>query len=961
MSSLNQRQQEAVKTIQGPVLVIAGPGTGKTKTLVERVLYLISECGVRPDEITVTTFTRKAAAEVQTRVGQGLQALGLGDASTDLTVGNFHSLSRAIIEDNLDLIDWKRGFRTIDEIEQQFIILKKLDAYLQVPGVQELFGEKIRVQPALQGNAESRSYAVKQIASLVDDLREKQLVGLVRERASTAGALFSQHCKTAIQILNIYLSDLKARNSIDHSGTLSMAVEILENSPQALQKARARARFLMVDEHQDTNVVQDRLIEILSHETKNLFVVGDDDQSLYRFRGAEVDHFLRFAERHPGTKVIELDTNYRSDGNILAFAEAFIANAEDKQGRAVDMSKERFAKHLKPADPTNYKQNAVLQIDAENTEDWVSQMLGLIEDLHQRGVAYNQIALLSSSLGQDNIRELQKAIREKEIGVYIPKDANVMSQRLVKLLFGLYAWVFAEQLNQRDNDHLKDYTRSALVDFKGKTIDEIKQVTASIRREIDEVGLQPVEIGHRLLSISVLRKAYENALSDGKEVSGKYISQGLQLIENFSYQFKTALITKDNKQQFVDDFFFDYLDVLRNQKIKIDDDTVIPDENTLSMMTIHQSKGMEYPVVIVMGLQSGPYYPYNSQLSAIDRIRLDLGGSVADENLGAVLDFSRKMYTAFTRAKNLLVLAGMRNGYRLKNDKAFAKALQNVPVYRGSQSLDGLRFDKVSDVKVKKSYSYTTHIEIYESCPLRYFFLRDQQVPQATSPHMRYGTLVHTSIDEAHKRMLRYRKANYSYEGQLEGVEKELPRIVRDIAEGMERNGGAFDESAIARAEKEVRAYFAEQRGGVLHGLFAAEEDMQIAKEEYILRGQIDMIARRSDGTYDIVDFKTGMPPDAEGNHPKLQAYKEQLLTYQELLEKGKEASVNQLMLYFTDEKAHPHLLPTGRQAGALEARMQRTDETVSRIEARAFDHQTMDLETCRYCPMRFYCGREVL
>lgn len=981
---INPRQQKAVETVDGPVLVIAGPGTGKTKTLVDRVLYLIAKKGVKADEITVTTFTRKAAAEVATRVSAGLQKMQIADASADLTVGNFHALSRGIIEENLHLTHLKRGFRTIDEVEQQYFILQMLKTYFVVPGFDALFAGRVDRKAAQHGDAKARTRAAQEIQNLVNDIREKCLVRELEVRAArSVSPLQVEMIRAAMEIFSIYQTDLQARNSIDYSGILSLAVDILERNPEALAAAQRRAKYLMVDEHQDTNAVQDRLIELLSQKTKNLFVVGDDDQSLYRFRGAEVSHFLNFAKRHPGAETIELDRNYRSDGRILRFAENFIDAAEDRSGKPLDFTSERYAKHLQPANLENDHENAVLQILAQDTDAWIAEILSLLQDLRSRGVAYHQIAFLSASLNQPHIGKLKTALRQKGIGIYTPKDASVMSQPVVKLFFGVYAWVFAQELNARDQDGVKSYTREALTKLSDQAIQEIKEVVSHIQDEMEMRGIQPIEIAHRLLALPVLKRHFVRALGDETVKNGKFIARAMSLIESFSYQFDVHTITAQNKQQFVDDFFFDYLEVLRNHKIKEDDDTVIPPENTVSMMTIHQSKGMEYPVVIVIGLQSGPYYPFRGQIAPVDRLHLELGETLADETRGASLDFYRKMYTAFTRAKNLLVLAGMQTGYRTQNDKIFARPLAEVQHYVGEQSLDGLVFGKVADVALPQSYAFTTHIEVYESCPLQYFFLREQGIPSAKTIHMQYGTLVHTSIDEFHQRLL-HDKVGHAVDStpqtdtqkisadaqalEMPAIPEtaqtqellEISAIVAEIAQGLSRNGAALEPEDIHRATAEVQDYVQAEREGLLAGLVAAEASMQRTEAGYILRGQIDMIARRPDKSYEIVDFKTGMPPDENGNHTKKDTYREQLLTYRELLEKSKGVKVSRLALYFTDPSASQHLWEVPGDDVALADRMRRTDATVAAIEARKFDTQTMDLKKCRYCPMRFYCGREV-
>ena len=304
--TLNEPQREAVLHTDGPLLILAGAGSGKTRVLTHRIAYLIEELGVNPWNILAITFTNKAAGEMRQRVDD---LVGFGSES--IWVSTFHSMCVRILRRFIDRLGYDSRFTIYDTDDQKTLmkaVCKKVDI-------------------------DTKQFKERMLLSVISSAKNEMI--LPEEFELNAGGDFVQ-LKIA-KVYREYEAQLKANNALDFDDLLVRTVQLLQTQPDVRENYQERFRYIMVDEYQDTNTVQFKLVSLLAGKYRNLCVVGDDDQSIYKFRGANIRNILDFEKEYPDARVIKLEQNYRSTGNILNAANGVISNnkgRKDKIGRA---------------------------------------------------------------------------------------------------------------------------------------------------------------------------------------------------------------------------------------------------------------------------------------------------------------------------------------------------------------------------------------------------------------------------------------------------------------------------------------------------------------------------------------------------------------------------------------------------------------------------------------------------
>ncbi len=350
LDALNPEQQEAVTTLDGPVLVLAGAGTGKTRVLTTRIAHILATGRAFPGQILAVTFTNKAAREMKARVGQLI-----GGAVEGMPwLGTFHATAARILRRHAELVDLKPAF-TILDTDDQIRLLKQL----------------LRAE-----NIDEKRWPARQLAGLIDHWKNR---GLTPAKVP-AGEAFAFANGKGGELYADYQQRLKELNAVDFGDLLLECLRLFQEHPDVLASYQKRFRYMLVDEYQDTNVAQYLWLRLLAQGTRNICCVGDDDQSIYGWRGAEVDNILRFESDFPGAKVIRLERNYRSTGHILAAASGLIAHNQGRLGKTL---------HTDEADG----EKVVLQACWDHEEE--ARVIGEdIEQLQRKQHPLNEIAIL---------------------------------------------------------------------------------------------------------------------------------------------------------------------------------------------------------------------------------------------------------------------------------------------------------------------------------------------------------------------------------------------------------------------------------------------------------------------------------------------------------------------------------------------------------------------------------------
>ena len=313
-SDLNDQQKQAVLTTETPLLIIAGPGSGKSKTLIERTIHLIVDKKVPAENILLATFTEKAAKELITRISNRALELGVTVNISDMLIGTLHSIFLRILDEYRQYTPLKRNYRKLDAFEQQYLIYMRHERFVDVEGIDWLI------------NSKAMSYwsSAKTISSLVDKVAEDNIDLDLLAKCN------DEKLRALAEVTRIYRTILEEENAIDFSLIQTYFWNLLKND-KILEELRRRIRYIMIDEYQDTNVVQEQILLKIAAQHHRICVVGDDDQALYRFRGATVENILRFQEKFPSEcQKIELFKNYRSHYDIIDFYNRWMNNTWKK-------------------------------------------------------------------------------------------------------------------------------------------------------------------------------------------------------------------------------------------------------------------------------------------------------------------------------------------------------------------------------------------------------------------------------------------------------------------------------------------------------------------------------------------------------------------------------------------------------------------------------------------------------
>lgn len=899
----NFQQEQAIKKIDGPVLIIAGPGTGKTFTLVERVLYMVSEKNIDPSEIMISTFTNKAAFELIDRLSIKFKESGIQKDVNDMHIGNFHTICDKILRDNLSYSNLKEGYIQIDEVEQAYLIRRNIDHFRDIPGYSKVINQ----------NRE-----VNDIVKIVNKVCEEGIL----ERKS-----IDKINQILLNITSLYEKILESYNMLDFSHKLFYTYKMIHENEDVRKKLHEQINYILIDEYQDTNTVQEKIILDLLNENNNICVVGDDDQSLYRFRGASVKNILQFDKIFPEVTIIKLQQNYRSEDSIIKFYSKYM---QDFILRNQELKLYRFNKLLYSAKVSG--ENRVIKRVSNNEEKWKDQIYQTIQDLIRYNAInnYNEVAILFNSINSPQARKLKTYLKQRGIGVYTPTTKTLLSKKEVLELIGIIYAIFKPIIDRTKIS--RSYDIQAFLDREyeniykimirnGNLSDFVKRMSRYILS--DDFSLSIYDIYYRLFAYDPF---YAYMLEEDK---AKNISRYLELVKKYQISNQVYVIDKSNIERFVGTFFYDFIDFIRNQRIsEFEEDTKIPDVNSISMLTIHSSKGMEYPVVIMGSMTDAPFNHYISPLdNLLNKLSKDFGVNSDYEpvELINILDFYRKYYTGFSRAKDLLVLTYNKGAKYKENDLEYL--LDDI----SETKINELNIEacEVKESTVKSQYSYTTDISVYNKCPLEYYYIRKLKFTLPKTKALFYGSLVHESIEVINKRI-------------IQGLEIENIEELVTVKARQKFLEGAIDfrKADVQRAIDEVNLYIENLKDiGIPQ---ESELGITFSTNDYLINGNVDMIYEK-DGKMHIMDFKTGIAPDEKGNHHAIKDYFNQINLYAYLYKATKGEEIESMSLYFTDLDANQRIFTYKFDKEINDEVLQMIDETVKNIEAEKFEFENCE------------------
>ena len=660
LERLNNKQLEAVTATEGPCLVIAGAGSGKTKVLTHKIAYLIQEKNVKPWSILAITFTNKAAREMKERIEKLV-----GDAINDMWVGTFHSICVRILRRCIDKIGYDSSFVIFDTSDQKTLIKQC---------IKEI-------------NLDDKMFTDKSVLSEISNAKNEML-----EPDTYAIRANGDFRKERIaEVYKLYQARLKANNAVDFDDIINLTIEVLMENSETLEYYSNKFRYVLVDEYQDTNKAQFTLVTLLASKYGNITVVGDNDQGIYSFRGADIANILNFEKDFPGTKIVKLEQNYRCTGNILNAANAVIKNNETKYDKKLWTENEVGAK------PTVY----VGKDEYDEASYIVSQINSLKREEYYH---YSDFTVLYRMNTQS--RAIEDILRREDIPYKIVGGLKFYERKEIKDIIAYLRLVY----NHTDNLSLIRVINEPKRGIGKNSLEQIEEIgnkngisMFEVIKRANEFGLNRVfanskefvetieefSVNKEKMTISELVKNILNKTGYKKALELENTIEAENRIENLE-EFLT--VTMEFEEEYADNSLAEFLESIT---LSSDIDEMEESEESVTLMTLHSAKGLEFPAVFLVGMEEGIFPSYRS---------IGEPKELEEER--------RLCYVGITRAKNYLYLtcAKQRTMFGSTSCNPVSRFLKEIPqeLLMGYEEAFNQKEEKFTDLSYKWEYGVQT-------------------------------------------------------------------------------------------------------------------------------------------------------------------------------------------------------------------------------------------------------------
>ena len=926
----DREKQKAVFDVEGPTLIIAGPGTGKTYTLVLRTLYLILSGKAKPSEIILTTFTEKSAFELRDRLSLFARKLDEKINLHELLTGTIHSIC--------DQFNIK--FIKNTPLKKNYIVLDELTCSLFINEYFDLIIEPFNDGERFFGKWKGKWDTIGRVKGFFDKITEELI---------DPDILIEKGDEFLIQIgeaYKIYRDLLIEHNRVDFSFQQRIFYDLLQNSGTR-DKIASKIKYLLIDEYQDTNYIQEQIALSLVKPHNNLTVVGDEDQALYRFRGATVRNILEFETHFEDCRRIKLLENYRSHKVIIEHYNAFIQNIDWSNPESLIQFRYPDKEVIPARSTISPDYPAVFCIWVDTLGQEAERFADMVEYLLKNKIINDpsDVALLMRSVMLEYSGPFIEALNRRNIKAFCPRAKAYFENEEIKILTACFALIF-----NFVGEDLDDYSHKEIIYEGIKLIGRYASspLGAYIRRmnehiegliigeSLDEI---PSDIPFQLFAYS----PFTEYLKD--ENASRNLSQFTALISSFMNYYRVPVITGNNKVALKYKLFNSFFNLLFNsgQNEFEDKNNPIP-KGYVQIMTIHQSKGLEFPVVVVTSLDK--QFSVNKQT---DRLLYSFyrREPFEPEKRITQFDHARLFYVAFSRPQKLLVLSSSSSPKDLFT--SVWEGLDQWPHVK-RETLKAQKFQSKAPFIPKKTLSLTSHINVYETCPRQYLYYKEYEFTPSRTGQVLFGTLVHETIEDLHRRIL-----------DGEGVNEKI--IAADfennylglLANGHRPLGPQPKEGALRHAIN----YFQKNKD-LLSRVIETEVDVSYEKDDYIINGKVDLLLGK-DNKLEILDFKTQQKPDLSDKI--MLKYKYQLHIYAHILKERYRKDPDRLYIYWTaEEDRKDALMEIDYDEQLVKSAGSHFDEVAKCIIDKDFEIKTIPDKTrvCKECDFKHYCRIEV-
>lgn len=840
--NLTPAQREAVTYYGGPLLIIAGPGSGKTEVISCRAAYLIRSGKVKPENLLAATFTEKAALKLKDRIQKKLPEVNV----EAMQVSTIHSFCYGLLDKFRSETPFPRGFRVLDEAGQRLFVFsrrKELGLSEIVKGREcDFFAEVLRIYnlaaEELVEPEKFEGWCVKQFTAADPD--EK---ALWEERVYVARSY------------RRYLELLQEAEVVDFGNLQRQALELIKTKKNVLQQVRDEFHEILIDEYQDTNAVQEDLLFLVAAPRQRLAVVGDDDQSIYRFRGATVKNILNFDKKHKAVKVVKLVVNFRSLRPIIIHSSELI-RCNPKNCR---LDKELLC-HRK-----DWSNGLVIiheKTAAEEAKAVVTVLRRLIDDETIRRL--NDVAVLLRSV-HSYAGPYLEALKEADIPFRVIGDGRFFERADIEEMRGLFTFLGA---TKPWGDR---FVRCGLMDLSVKTEKALQAFKDDLTEAVSRERLKKIKIRDRadlskiIALVDLKRRVQEGqhrsileVLYDILRISGHFAraerggdqeavrNQGL--LTKIACDFDEYGSTKNIYA------FLSYLKLLREG---VHDSYRNDPDDAVSVMTVHQAKGLEFPVVVIGAAMEGRF-PVRARRSSYEiPCKLMRSGSpeVHDPH---IIDERKLFYVAATRARDLLIvgtadIVNKRGGGPSEFIRELAGSGLAEAERRGKELIErAFRVEEVGEKshepRLRLSYYQIAH---YLQCPLRYRYFHVDGMANILCDRLYFGSAVHRALELIHRDVMAGRTVTEKDAAMYVG-RAWLPILGRKKDFQAEEEERKSMEAAVAQVSRYVSEH------GKLFGVIEeAERPFAFDLEGAVIAGKIDLVRRAADNKKEIIDFKT--------------------------------------------------------------------------------------------------------
>ncbi|MFW0837894.1 MAG: ATP-dependent helicase [Candidatus Komeilibacteria bacterium] len=987
---LNAQQKKAVEHGDGPLLIVAGAGTGKTAVITQRIAWLIKSKKLQPDNILALTFTEKAAAEMEERVDKQLPY-----GYVDLWISTFHAFAQRLLADHALDIGLPPQVKLLDQTAAWLLVREHLadfplDYYrpLGSPNkfIHALLQHFSRAKDELIMPNDYLAYA-EQLQLDADNAgwgAVRKGKGKQAKLAAVDKEIMAQEAtrvKEVAEAYHFYQKLLLDNEAMDFGDLLTYVIRLLKERPAILQKYREQFPYILVDEFQDTNFAQYELIKLLAAPTNNITVVGDDDQSIYKFRGASISNIMEFKKDFPKAEEVYLTINYRSRQNILDLAYKFIQlnNPERLEVKLARADGKPLTKKLKAAGKIPGQVESYFASSLELEVNWVMEKIVNIYNSDEQ-IGWNDFAILVRA--NDHAEPFLQAMQDRQLPHYYLASRGLYQKEVVRniiaylqllddyheskalwRILNMSVW----QLATADLVKLSHFASrkqwslwealtkvGGQIQYPTETVVKFSKVVEQVRKHTALARQQRVwPVVRTWLEDSGYLSYLDNLPEAARLEHFNYLN---------SFYKKIKIFDSENDQPNVKNFVSQInFELLSGEQGNIEFDPNIGPE-TIKVMTVHSAKGLEFSYVFVVNLVD-QRFPSNNRAELISLPDALVKEPIPEGDMH-LAEERRLFYVAMTRAKHGLYLTGGADygGSRRKKPSRF---LVETGLDKGSEQPTVDLLSETEPVKKSSSFNYKqllpprfsfSQLRTFAACPWQYYYQYILKVPGKGNHYTSYGKSMHSALQHwfefVQQRSRSVQTDLFTNQDDKNQVKTDKPlATVDELVQLLEDNWlddwftDAQQQQKYLRQGKESLRVFYDSIKDNIPVPLALEKGFLLKIDGHTVKGVIDRIDEQPDGSIRIIDYKTGKSKTSE----KLNADdKRQLLLYQLAGQEVLGRKVGELTFYYLDNNQPASFLGTDKELDKLRLWVTKTIESIINMDwSRLPEHH------CQWCDPR--------